>query len=100
MTILEDATYRTHAWFGVLVTKGFSLEAQHLKVKGEAEEYSEDPQNIEELADVFITVIGALVQQGWSVNDLAVAVDTKMAINEKRTWRQQADGTNQHVEET
>lgn len=98
MTFLVDATDRTYAWFNVLVARGFSLAAQHLKVKQEATEYADDP-SLEELADVYITVIGALVQNGWSIDQLAVAVDTKMGINEKRTWRQQADGTNQHVEE-
>lgn len=99
MSALDDAFFRTYAWFGVLLSRGFSLHAQHIKVFEEAREYADDPENIEELADVFITVVGALVQQGWSVNDLALAVETKMSINEKRTWRQKADGTNQHLDD-
>lgn len=99
MSHLDDAADRTYAWFGVLVSRGFSLYAQHLKVFEEAREYADDNENIEELADVFITVMGALVQQGWTIDDLAVAIDSKMSINEKRTWRQMPDGTNQHIEE-
>lgn len=99
MTYLEEVTYRTHAWFGLLVSRGFDLSSQHLKVKNEAVEFADNPC-IEEAADVYITIVGTLVQHGWSLNDLALAVDTKMAINEKRTWRQTADGTYQHVEET
>lgn len=93
---LVDATTRTYAWFVVLVSRGFDLSRQHLKVKNEAIEFADSPC-LDELADVYITVIGSLVQHGWSVEQLAVAVDSKMTINEARTWRQTADGTYQHI---
>lgn len=98
MTALEDATHRTYAWFGLLVSKGFDLRQQHRKVRAEAIEYADD-RTLEELADVYITVIGELVPNGWSIDELAVAVDTKMAINEKRSWAQKPDGTYQHTTE-
>lgn len=98
MSYLESAADRTFAWFVSLVSRGFDLGAQHLKVRAEAAEFADDP-SLDELADVFITVIGSLVQAGWSTDDLAVAVDTKMAVNEMRTWAKTADGTYQHTTE-
>lgn len=98
VTHLTDAAIRTYAWFGLLVSRGYDMSAQPTKVKKEAIEFAEDP-TIEELADVFITVIGAASVKGWSMDELAVAVDTKMAINEKRNWRKTDDGTYQHTED-
>lgn len=99
VTFLIDATDRAYAWFLVLTTRGIDLTTNaHLKVKKEAAEFADDPC-LEEAADVYISLIGALAQRGWSTDDLALAVDTKMAINEKRNWRQTADGTYQHTED-
>ena len=97
---LESAAARVYAWFGILPTKGVHVtrEGQLAKVRAEALEFVEEP-SLDEAADVFITLIGALAQFGWSVTDLAVAVDTKMAINEKRTWAKMADGSYQHNNE-
>lgn len=98
-TALVDASYRAWAWFGSLKSRGIDLtENAHLKVKKEADEFADDPC-LEEAADVYISLIGALAQRGWGMDDLGLAVDTKMAINEKRNWRQTADGTYQHTED-
>lgn len=96
---LAAATYRAYAWFGVLASRGIDLrENAHLKVKHEAAEFADNPC-LEEAADVFISLVGSLSQFGWDATDLAVAVDTKMAVNEKRRWAQMPDGTYQHVNE-
>src|SRR4051812_44418574 len=97
---LENAAARTYAWFGVLGSQGVEVtkEGQLAKVLRETIEFVTDP-SIEEAADVFITLIGALVQFGWTVTELAVAVDTKMGINELRKWTKQTDGSYQHTED-
>lgn len=98
VTFLSDAAARTYGWFGVLMSRGFDMSGQPIKVKREAIEFAEEG-TLEELADVFITVIGAAAVKGWSMDELAVAVDSKMAINEVRKWTQQSDGTYQHTTE-
>lgn len=98
VTFLSDAAARTYGWFGVLMSRGFDMSGQPIKVKREAIEFAEEG-TLEELADVFITVIGAAAVKGWSMDELAVAVDSKMAINEGRKWTQQSDGTYQHTTE-
>lgn len=99
MTFLIDATDRAYAWFGILKSRGIDLTTNaHLKVRAEATEFAETP-TLEEAADVYISLIGALYQRNWSMQDLALAVDSKMAVNERRKWFQMLDGTYQHTEE-
>lgn len=97
---LEEAAARTYAWFGVLGSQGVHLttEGQLAKVLRETIEFITDP-SIEEAADVFITLMGSLSVFGWTVTDLAVAVDTKMGINEQRKWAKMPDGSYQHTED-
>jgi hypothetical protein len=97
---LSEAAARTYAWFGILPTQGVNVtrEGQLAKVRNEAIEFCDDPC-LEEAADVFITLIGSLQVFGWSITELAVAVDTKMAINEKRKWARLDDGSYQHTED-
>lgn len=99
VTFLVDATDRAYAWFAVLASRGVDLTSNaHVKCKHEAAEFADNPC-LEEAADVFISLCGALAQFGWTSDDLAVAVDSKMAINENRKWAQQPDGTYQHTTE-
>lgn len=94
---LNPAAVRATAWFDRLRAEGIDLTTNaHVKVEHEAIEFADEP-SLEEAADVFIALIGALHAQNWTPNDLAVAVGDKMAINEKRTWEQKSDGTYQHV---
>lgn len=95
---LGPACNRITVWFQRLMEEGVDLTTNaHLKVKHEAVEFADAP-SLEEAADVFISLIGALRYQGWSSLDLVNAVHEKMDINENRTWAQQPDGTYQHVE--
>lgn len=47
-----------------------------------------------EIADVYITLVGVAVKAGVSIQD---AVNTKMEINRKRTWKIDPSGNGQHV---
>lgn len=84
-------------WFHVLHDQGIDLTTNaHIKVEHEAREFADDP-SLEEAADVFIALLGALHQRGWTPGDLAAAVYNKMNVNENRKWEQKPDGTYQHI---
>ena len=72
------------------------LSTAHMKLQHEADEYSSKPDDIEELADVFICMIASSMHRGWSTRDLTKAIEKKVAVNFTRTWHQLADGTWQH----
>ena len=67
----------------------------HKKTIKEATELADDP-SLEELADVYICLVGVSLQNGWSMRDVAAAIEAKNAINEGRTWHRLPDGTWQH----
>lgn len=95
---MDDLTLAAHGitvWFGKLRLAGFDTDNQRLKVLKEAQEFADTP-TLEEAADVFITIVGACQVHGWSMRELAGAVDAKMKINRQRTWEQLPDGTYQH----
>jgi predicted house-cleaning noncanonical NTP pyrophosphatase (MazG superfamily) len=97
MIRIEDALLDAQMWFADLAGQGIDLTGNaHLKVLHEATEFAEDP-SLEEAADVLISLLGAIVQQGRSIDSLAAAVRAKMAVNRARTWHQLEDGTYQHV---
>lgn len=97
--ILLAASDRAVAWFAVLASRGIDLTTNaHIKCKHEAKEFADNP-SLEEAADTYISLLGAITQFGWTYDDLAVAVDTKMATNEKRKWAKMPDGTYQHTTE-
>lgn len=96
---LNRMTEDIQLWVEDLLRQGIDLKTNaHRKLLHEALEYSEDP-SIEEAADVFISLVASLVQEGYTGIDLSVAVSAKMGINRMRTWAQTADGTWQHVAE-
>lgn len=96
---LNPAAVRATAWFNRLALDGIDLTTNaHVKVEHEAIEFADEP-SLEEAADVFISLIGALHARDWTPHDLALAVRDKMIINESRTWAKLPDGTYQHVEE-
>ena len=97
MSNLNEAYARATTWFETLGGQGIDLTTNgHLKVRNEAIEFAEDP-SLEEAADVFISLVGALHQRGWGSPELAAAVVSKMTVNEKRSWAISGDGTYQHV---
>lgn len=93
---LDLSAARAGDWFLSLAFQGIDLTTNaHLKVKHEAIEFAEEP-SLEEAADVFIAILGAIHQRGWTPWQLAEAVEEKLTINERRTWHKQPDGTYQH----
>lgn len=87
-------------WFKELELQGIRItDAQTgKKLREEAKEFVDDPC-LEEAADCFIALLGAVKGAGWDLNQLAAAVTTKTAINRKRKWERQPDGTFHHVKE-
>ena len=69
-----------------------------LKMAEEASELANDPDDLEEAADVLITMLGWLDAKGLTWSDLLSMAMIKMAINEERVWERREDGTWQHVE--
>ena len=61
-----------------------------------AQELADDPSP-EEAADLLICLVGICLSHGWTVGDLADAVEAKVVVNAARRWSQQPDGTWQHV---
>lgn len=96
MSTLRGAANDVTGWFGLLAQLGFDTSAQDLKVSKEAAEFAENP-SLDEAADVFISLLGSCRTHGWSQEDLAAAVHSKMAVNRQRKWIQLDDGTYQHV---
>lgn len=85
-------------WLNALADGGPDLRVKaHLKAAHEAAELAEEP-SLEEWADVAICLVGTALQHGWTTDDLAEAVKSKVAVNAKRTWGQTPDGSWQHVE--
>ena len=72
-----------------------TVQSSHLKVAHEAAELADDP-SLEEAADVTIAMVATCIEQRWSEEDLAAAIRAKVAVNRRRTWRKQPDGTFQH----
>ena len=72
---------------------------QHLqKLKTEAQETIEQPDNVEEYADCLIALLGAAAKQGIRPKELMDAAINKNYLNRaKRTWAKK-DGMYQHVE--
>lgn len=94
---LDYALSRARVWLGQLRHSGVDLvQNAHLKVVHEAQELSEDP-SLEEWADVMIALQGVALRHAWTADEQALAVLSKVAINASRTWKQQPDGTWQHV---
>lgn len=90
------ASNRCIAWFRRLAAEGIDLtDNAHIKVEKEAIEFADEP-SLEEAADVYISLLGAMYQRGWTPLDLAVAVQMKMEVNEQRSWVRLDDGTYQH----
>lgn len=97
MSTLDETCSEGVRWLTDLVENGgpdLRINA-HRKALNEAHEFADEPC-LEEAADVVLCVIGALDYQGFSLNDLALAIGRKVEINRARQWDQQADGTWQH----
>jgi hypothetical protein len=89
---------RVEKWFVRLETEGVRIKTGRtgLKLMKETKEFYDAP-SLPEAADVFVSLLGACYSEGWTAQDLAIAVQKKMDINEQRTWALQDDGTYQHT---
>lgn len=97
--LIGDVTVDITTWFEQLQVQGlnFSLDKQALKFRNEAAEFADEPERMDEAADVFISLIGTLWVQNKDLADLAQAVEDKMVVLRTRTWAVAPDGTYQHV---
>ena len=91
---LEGALDDAGQWVAGFHPNG--IENQAKKVAKEGAEFAETP-TLAEAADVFITLAGSVVIQGWSWDEVAAAIRVKMVTNRGRRWAQLPDGTWQHT---
>jgi hypothetical protein len=96
--MIDFSAERIEEWFERLETQGIRIKSGPVgaKLYKEAKEFYEDP-SLEEGADVFISLLGAIFTVGWTLEELAQAIADKMTINEGRSWALQDDGTYQHT---
>ena len=67
----------------------------------EVDDLRSNPYDPLALADVFILLMGICSKVGFSMDDMAVAVSSKQAINESRLWKEaDEEGIIRHCEET
>lgn len=67
----------------------------------EVRDLQENPYDPLALADVFILLMGICHKVGFSMDDMAVAVQSKQAINESRIWGEaDEEGIIRHCGET
>jgi len=69
-----------------------------LKLKEEAEELYSTPEDLTEIADCFICLLGVARKSGYNIHLLLGAIDHKIDVNLSRTFVRQADGTFKHVD--
>jgi len=68
-----------------------------LKLRQEAVEAINSPEDITEYADCLIALLGASFKAGFDYSDLLKAVENKLLVNTTRNWKKESDGTYQHV---
>lgn len=99
VTTINFCANDVFSWFAVLKQSGFNMTSQNLKLYKETAEFVEAP-SLDEAADVFISLFGAVFAHGWTMSEFAEAVTLKMQVNRQRNWEQLEDGTYQHTKET
>lgn len=68
------------------------------KLKQEAQEAKDKPNDIEEYADCLLCLFGAATKAKFTFNELLEATINKLFIVENREWKKKPDGTYQHIE--
>lgn len=69
----------------------------HLKkLRQEAKEAIESPNDLYEYADCLIALIAAASRAGYSYDKLEWAAFEKLEVNKNRKWIKKSDGTFQH----
>lgn len=69
------------------------------KLKKEADEAIEDPNDIMEYADCLLAIFAAAYKSGFTYEDLEIATSFKVDILKKRRWTKTEDGLYQHIKE-
>lgn len=67
------------------------------KLKQEADEAKESPQDITEYADCLLSLFGAANKAGFTYNELLESTRSKLFVVENRQWKKKPDGTYQHI---
>jgi len=75
-----------------------STSIGHLKkMKDEADEAIENPDDIFEYADCMLALFAAAYKSGFSFEDISNATKEKFEILKTRKWTKDSDGTYQHI---
>lgn len=80
--------------------KDTSLEGSLKHLLEEVEDLSKNPYDPLSIADCFILLIGICDEVGYSMDEVAVAIESKMAVNFSRIWEKDEDGVVRHIQET
>lgn len=92
---MEDNFISVGKW-SVDVMPDAPPESHLLKLKHEAEEAIQEPNNISEYADCFLCIFAAAYKSGFSFSELENACRDKIEILKDRKWKKLEDGTYQH----
>lgn len=95
MRAFQQITKEINEWQAQVFKKATADSAARHLLR-EAKELVEEPENGEEMADIFLLLAGVAYLSGV---DLESEIEKKMAINRARTWREpDAEGVVEHVE--
>lgn len=70
------------------------------KLKQEAQEAKDNPEDIEEYADCLLCLFGAATKAKFTFGELLEATRNKLFIVENREWKKKPDSTYQHIEKS
>jgi hypothetical protein len=79
---------------------GSTLEGTIKHLVEEAKDLEVNPYDPLSLADVGILWMSLCQRVGFSMEEMAEAISSKMAINESRLWQTDEDGIIRHIEES
>jgi len=101
LTVWDSVQKTLVEWTSLFST--LSKTQPELKLAEEVAEFLEAEHDtdakLKEAADVLIVVATQLTYEGYTMEDLAHAVQEKLLINLARTWAKNPDGTVSHVKE-
>ena len=67
----------------------------------EVKDLQKNPYDPDSLADVFILMMAVCDEVGYTLDDVAIAIEAKQAINESRHWgKADSEGIIRHIKET
>ena len=87
---------KVQKWWLANINTTPTLQAE--KVVLEALELEADPSDLDEMADVFITILGLAAANGFTEHQLLDAVANKHRTNESRTWTVTETGETRHID--